>query len=185
MMCSHHSRSNEPDQALGLLLCLLVGAYIYYLTSSHQHRGQAPEQTQDPLNEPTLENTTVTDCNPNPLTPVDDLRKSFEAGMKAYMQFDMQDLQRMKHDMVKMSHESREREKRIEAQIKAWREEQLKRLWADKQRGEKGFGGWLRFGSLKVRGRDEGKEVVKDAVLKRDVKVSAVKEIGFVDEKKG
>ena len=181
-MCSqsqHSSYSNEPNQALGLLLCLLVGAYIYYYlaTTSQPQR----EQTRDPLNDLILENAVSTD-NLTPETPsqVDDLRKAFEAGTKTYMQFDLLDMRRMKHEMERLDQQSREREKRMEMLVKTWREEQLGRIWADKQRGERGFGRWLRLGSSRVMGT----EVVRNEVLKRDVEVSAVKEVQFNDEKR-
>ena len=165
-MCSNHDCSYEKSQPLGLVLCFIVMAYIYYFTTATSRTPPLLERTRDaatpPVTEPQIEDM---------FTPDTKLLEAFEAGTRAYMLFDIQDIRRIKLQMEERNHESKEREKRLEKrleefensrmemerQMKRWREEQLKMLWGWKQKRE-GFGGWFRLGTPRVTEgvRDEG-----------------------------
>lgn len=157
-MSFNHDCSYEKNQPLGLLLCLLVIVYIYYFTIAQPQSPQSPEQIQDAIPTPVTGIQIEDDLTSNAK-----LLNAFEAGTKAYMQFDVQDIRQMKLQMEEWNHESKEREKRMEKrlgefeeckaeterQMKKWREEQLRMIWDGKQKRE-GLGSWFKFGSPRV-----------------------------------
>lgn len=201
-MCSNDDCSNVPNQPLGLLLCLLVIAYIYYFRASQQQKSQSQDQTQDPIDITAVASAAEDSVPTNDLSLDAKLLKAFEAGTKTYMQFDIKDIRSIKREVEERNHESREREKRmkatleefakskfeVETQMKRWREEQLRMIWDGKRKGERGFAGWLRFGSPRVTSstvRDEDvKEVRYSALEEMDGRDSTSKEVIFDDMKK-
>ena len=185
-MRSNNDCSDQPNQPLGLLLCFIVIAYIYYFTPSQPQPPKFLEQQQNeeaisPLRAETQLGDTVVG---EPLT-------SNARHLKAYIQFDIQEIRNIKSHVDEWSHQSREREKRIqkrfdeftrsreemEGLMKEWREEQLRMIWSGKQRGE-GLARWFKFGSSRtteLARRDDG--------LNWDVVNKVVTEKS--DEKKG
>ena len=164
-------------------------AYIYYITVSQPQSFQSQEQRQDTLTPPPAESIIEEALLNDALTHNTRLLESFEAGTKAYMQFDIQDIRSIKYQVEERNHESKEREKRMikvleefaqsrlemERQMKEWREEQLRMIWGGKQRRE-GFGGWFSFGSPRVTEGVARGEGLRDSELNRKVVDSDVKE---------
>jgi hypothetical protein len=182
-MCSNHDCSNGPNQLLGLLLCTLVVAYLYYFTTSQLSNNENLEKTQNPVDVSHPESQILESAPQNALTDEAKLLKAFEAGIKAYMQFDIEDIRHIKYEMEERNHESKEREKRMEKkleefakgkvemdmQMKAWREEQLRMIWDGKQKDERGVSGWFRLRSPRVTEsvmRSEEKEVILNDMKK-------------------
>jgi 23S rRNA pseudoU1915 N3-methylase RlmH len=180
--CNCSGGSNDPNQPLGFLLCLLVIAYIFYFdTTSRHHLIPSQVQTQDPTDATpvTTPSTPVANANFNnaTITPYD---RAYYDGIKAYIHFDLADIRRTKGAVEKVDHDLREQEKRMEKKLddfarecmqmesamKTWREENLKALWEVKQKGERGFlTGWFKYGGPRA-STTTLKEEVRNEVMK-------------------
>ena len=153
--------SSYPNQSLGFFLCLLVVAYIYYFhTSSHHHLIPLQEQTQHLTDATTVTTLSTPTANANfdnvTRTPYD---RGYHDGMKACSCFGVADMIQTKREIEKKDHDLRELVRTMEKKLydfgreceqvdsimKKWKEEYLRVLWEEKQKGETGLlTGWFK-----------------------------------------
>jgi hypothetical protein len=179
----------EPStQNLGIVICFLLVAYIFYFLGSNQSHPTYSAETE-PANKVSAE-------------PSPEYLQGFKDGRKAFLELGRADLRRdikqedrkleqeLKKKMAEVDKQENIRQKWFEERklaMKGWREEELDSIWRGKQARERGIAGWLRFGGRrKVRKEaektGEGKEEKK--VEEKKVEEKKVEE-KWIDEKRG
>ena len=179
----------EPStQNLGIAICFLLVAYIFYFLGSNQtnlipqshHTSASRTVETDP--------TDKVNAEPSP-----EYLQGFRDGQKAFLELGRADIRRdIKHESWKLEQEllrkivevdkqEKTRQKWFEERkvaMKDWREEELESIWREKQAGERGIAGWFRFGGRR-KVRKEAEEIGKERAEEGKV------EEKWVDEKRG
>lgn len=148
-------------QSLGIAICFLLVAYIFYfLGSSHA----TPVPIPQPYTTPNSPNCETEQRERSAAVPSAEYFQGFNDGRKAFQEFSRGDLIRdFKKESKNLARDLKEKMAEVEKQeearqkwfkerqvaMKGWREEQLDSIWREKQAGERGLAGWFNFGGMR------------------------------------
>ena len=184
-MTSHFEPSS---QNLGIAICFLLVAYIFYSLGSSTINffpQKPPQIPNSPLTETQQPEQIDTGPNSEYLQGFNDGRKTFLALERPSLRDDIKkESYKLEHELRKkiaeIDQKEKARQKLFEERkvaMKGWREEELESIWREKQAGERGLAGWFRFGGNRKVKRTE--ETGKGRTEKKKAEKT------WIDEKRG